>query len=60
MIHCLLMLCLLAEGFLLWFLVGLIREVRPGASHEGKIDRTRRGPMRRSGELPSGAAQVDF
>jgi hypothetical protein len=34
MIHYLLMLCAFAEGFLLWFLVALIRESRqPRATH---------------------------
>jgi hypothetical protein len=60
MIYCLLMWCLLAEGFLLWVLVELTQEVRHVRSHEGRIDRTWRGPVGRNGELPSGVAQVDF
>ena len=51
MIYFLLMLCVFAEGFLLWFLVALIRESRHLAPHTGKADRTRRGPVSRSGEL---------
>ena len=50
MIYFLLMLCVFAEGFLLWFLVALIREGRHLAPHTGKADRTRRGPVSRSGE----------
>jgi len=51
MIHFLLMLCAFAEGFLLWFLVALIRESRHLVPHTGKADRTRRGPVSRSGVL---------
>jgi hypothetical protein len=51
MIRFLLMLCAFAEGFLLWFLVALIRESRHLAPHTGKADRTRRGPVSRIGEL---------
>jgi hypothetical protein len=50
MIYFLLMLCAFAEGFLLWFLVAMIRESRHPAPHTGKADRTRRGPMSRTGE----------
>jgi hypothetical protein len=51
MIHFLLIVCAFAEGFLLWFLVALIRENRHLAPHTGKADRTRRGLVSRSGEL---------
>ncbi len=51
MIYFLLMLCVFAEGFLLWFLVALIRENRHLAPHTGKADRTRRGPVRRRRKL---------
>jgi hypothetical protein len=47
MIHFLLIVCALAEGFLLWFLVALIRESRYLARRTGKADRTRRGPVSR-------------
>jgi len=60
MIYFLLMLCALAEGFLLWFLVALIRESRYLAPHKGKADRTRRGPVSRTGEpipMNSGTTQ---
>jgi hypothetical protein len=42
MVHFLLTLCVFAEGFLLWFLVALIRESRHSAAHTGKVDRIRR------------------
>src|ERR1017187_2724694 len=51
MIHFLLIVCAFAEGFLLWFLVALIRERRHLAPRTGKAGRTRRGPVSRSGEL---------
>jgi hypothetical protein len=51
MIHFLLIVCAFAEGFLLWFLVALIRESRHLAPRTGKAGRTRRGPVSRSGEL---------
>jgi hypothetical protein len=51
MIHFVLIVCAFAEGFLLWFLVALIRESRHLAPHTGKADRTRRKPVSRSGEL---------
>ena len=50
MIHLLLIVCVFAEGFLLWFLVALIRESQHLAPRTGKADRTRRGPVSRSGE----------
>jgi hypothetical protein len=51
MIYFLLALIALAVAFLLWFLVALIRESRHLAHTRGKADRTRRGPVSRSGEL---------
>ena len=51
MIHFLLIVCAFAEGFLLWFLVALIRESLHLGPHTGKADRTRRRPVSRSGEL---------
>ena len=51
MIHFSLIVCAFAEGFLLWFLVALIRESLHLGPHTGKADRTRRRPVSRSGEL---------
>ena len=51
MIHFSLIVCAFAEGFLLWFLGALIRESLHLGPHTGKADRTRRGPVSRSGEL---------
>jgi|HubBroStandDraft_6_1064221.scaffolds.fasta_scaffold3953473_1 hypothetical protein len=48
MILCLLMLSAVAEGFLLWFLVVLMRERRCSARHALKSDPAQRGSMRRS------------
>jgi len=41
------MLFAFAEGFLLWFLAGLIRESRQLASSKGKANRTWRGSVTR-------------
>jgi hypothetical protein len=50
--HLLLMLFACAEGFLLWFLAGLIRESRQLASSKGKADRMWRGTTtRREGPI---------
>ncbi len=51
MMYFLLMLCAFAEGFLLRFLVGLIRESQYLAPHKEKADRMRRGPAGQSGKL---------
>ena len=51
MIPFLIIVCACAEGFLLWFLVALIRDGRHLAPHTGKADRTRRRLVSRSGEL---------
>jgi hypothetical protein len=51
MIHFSLIVCAFAEGFLLWFLVALIRESLHLGPHTGKANRTRRRPVSRSGEL---------
>jgi hypothetical protein len=45
--HFLLILCVFSEGFLLWFLVGLIRESRHLAPRQRKADCLRRGPVSR-------------
>jgi hypothetical protein len=50
MIHFWIISCALAEGFLTWFLVALIRENRRGASHAGKALRAKCGPAIRGGE----------
>jgi hypothetical protein len=47
MILCLLMLSALAEGFLLWFLVVLVRERQRSARHTVKSDPAQHGSMRR-------------
>ena len=48
MILCLLMLSALTEGFLLWFLVALVRESRHSVRHTVKSDLTHHGLTRRS------------
>jgi hypothetical protein len=50
--HYLLMTCALGEVFLLWFLAGLIREIRRHAPRTWKGDRTGRGrASRREGPI---------
>jgi Putative beta-barrel porin-2, OmpL-like. bbp2 len=51
MIYFLLMLCALAEGFLLWVLVALIRESRPSRRKWGKAYRTHCGLVSGRGKL---------
>ncbi len=59
----LLMTCALGEVFLLWFLVGLIRESRRLTPRKGKADRTRRGSATRREEpaliMNSGTTQEE-
>ncbi len=47
MILCLLLLSAIAEGFLLWFLVVLVRERQRCARHTVKSEPAQRGSMRR-------------
>jgi|HubBroStandDraft_1064217.scaffolds.fasta_scaffold1306108_1 hypothetical protein len=53
MIRFVFMLCAIAEGFLLWFLIALIREGRHDATHSSKADRARSEPTGRNGLLLS-------
>jgi hypothetical protein len=53
MIRFVFMLCAFAEGFLLWFLMALVRERRSDATHSSKADRARSEPTGRNGLLLS-------
>ena len=59
MIHIFLMLCAFAEGFLLWFLVALNREIRLGAPHTENAGRTRCGSVSRGENGAEGAGFDD-
>ncbi len=53
MIRFVFMLCAFAEGFLLWFLMALVREKRHQATHPSKADCIGSEPISRNGLLLS-------